>query len=378
MMNFMLLDASGEISLESVSDLINVDIANGISNFVSDDIVMTIITTIIGIIAGAACSFKNRFWRNFTIILFATLFNVFMLLRTVFISEPWEILVFSLIIWTVLCFLAIKFLREKEIVSRKKIGKMIEAFTSTANPNKDVCIFAGDIDFFGEVIEKTDLENAESSRRKWSLITPIERIKERNKKRALEKIDIRNNSQFKQLNDPKFRSVCILCVKPLLQKGNIKDDYRKDRIRIGYIKEELGERVHFKFFNDDCDNCFFYEQNNCTLQKCAHKCSKSSKPSCGCPKEKQEFLHPSLPDTTLRGRIVTNRETGSKCVAITTKRSSRKDYILRQYGSGEKESSLYNVIWKVWWKMCEEDEAFIDDCVKEYKALDSENKKSEK
>lgn len=373
-MNYdLLVNTSGEMTSETVNNLINLDIANGISSFVANDVIITIITTVIGIIAGAACSFKNRFWRNFTIILSAVVFNVFMLLRMIFISEPWCYFVFSLATWTLLCFLAIKFLREKEIVSRKRIGKMIEDFTSTANPNKDVCIFAGDIDFFGEVIEKHESKNTETIK-KYRFCN----LKEKRKKHLLDKKNIEKNSQFMQLNAPEFRSVCILCVKPLPPKGDVKDDYRKDRIRIGYIKKELGERVHFKFFNDDCDNCFFYEHNNCTLQKCTHQCAESKQTSCDCPKTNKDFSHPSLPDTTLRGRIVTNRETDSKCVAITTKRSSRKDYILRQYGSGEKESSLYNVIWKVWWKMCEEDDEFVDKCVKEYEKLERENNEGEK
>ena len=368
-MNYALLvNTSAKLTAETAQNLINTDVANGISNFVSNDMVVAIITTVIGIIAGAACSFKSRFWRNFTIILSAVIFNIFMLLRMIFISEHWYYFTFSIAIWTVLCFLAIKFLREREIVSRKKIGKMIEDFTATANPNKDVCIFEGDIDFFGEVIEVTEQKDLEPKPKRFLCDLKVS-ITNKRKQRLLDKKNIEKNSQFIQLNDPKFRSVCILCVKPLSQKGNVKDDYRKDRIRIGYIKKELGERVHFKFFNDDCDNCFFYEHNSCALQKCVHQCSESAQPSCDCPKNKKEFLHPSLPDTTLRGRIVTNRETDSKCVAITTKRSSRKDYILRQYGSGEKESSLYNVIWKVWWKMCEEDDEFIDACVKEYEEL---------
>ena len=374
-MNFTLLvNASTGLTSETAENLINIDVANGISNFVSNDMVVAIITTVIGIIAGAACSFKSRFWRNFTIILSAVIFNVFMLLRMIFISEHWCYFVFSIAIWFILCFLAIKFLREKEIVSRKKIGKMIEDFTATANPNKDVCIFAGDIDFFGEVIEPTESKDPETNT-KCFLHKLKADLKKKREQRLLDKKNIEKNSQFIQLNDPKFRSVCILCVKPLSQKGNVKDDYRKDRIRIGYIKKELGERAQFKFFNNECDNCFFYEHNSCALQKCDQKCPESAQPSCDCPKNKKEFLHPSLPDTTLRGRIVTNRETDSKCVAITTKRSARKDYILRQNGSGEKESSLYNVIWKVWWKMCEKDDEFIDACVKEYEALEAENTK---
>lgn len=362
----VLCEAIISTSTEAINELINTNVANGISEFVGNDIVITTVTTVIGIIAGAACSIKSRFWRNFTFILSAVVFNAFMLLRMVFISEPLHYFIFSLIVWTVLCLLGIKLLREKEIVSRKKIGKMIEAFTSTANPSKDVCIFAGDIDFFGDVIENSEYAKSKETEKKHFPFNLIDAMKQKRKERLLNKVNIENNSQFKQLKDSKFRSVCILCVKPPPQKGEIKDDYHKDRIRIGYIKKIFGERVHFKFFNDDCDNCFFYEQNNCMLQNCTHQCTADPQFSCACPKSNNAFSHPSLPDTTLRGRIVTNRETDAKCVAITTKRSSRKDYILRQYGSGEKESSLYNVIWKVWWKMCEEDNIFIDECVREY------------
>lgn len=358
----VLCEAIVTTSEETINEIINTSAVNGISGFVSNDIVMTIVTTVVGIAAGFACSMKNRFWRNFTIIVSAIVFNVFMLLRVIFISESWLYLLFSFILWTVLSVFGIFFLREKEIVSRKKIGKMIEKFTSTANPNKDVCIFAGDIDFFGEVFEKSEPNSTTISTKKKLL----KKLKRKHRERLRDRANIENNSQFKQLKDAKFRRICILCVKPLPLKENIKDDYHKDRIRIGYIKEILGERVHFKFFNDDCDNCFFYEQNNCALQSCPNHCPTSSQQSCTCPKNNNLFSHPSLPDTTLRGRIVTNRETDAKCVAITTKRSSRKDYILRQYGSGEKESSLYNVIWKVWWKMCEEDNDFIKECVKEY------------
>lgn len=97
--------------------------ANGISDFVKNEIVITIVTTVIGIAAGFACSIKNRFWRNFTFILSAIMFNVFMLLRMIFIYESWLYLLFSFIIWTVLCILEIFFLREKGIVSRKKLDE---------------------------------------------------------------------------------------------------------------------------------------------------------------------------------------------------------------------------------------------------------------
>lgn len=311
----------------------NMPFVSRISSFLKQDIVDTLITTVISIAAGYACSFKSKLARNLTIIIAAFLFNIYIALRVIFLSESWGDLVFSLVIWVILCVVGIVALKDNNIVSRKKIGRMVEKFTATANPNKDICIFAGDIDFFGEVIENREKKND------TSLI----------KKRKKNNNDIKVNSQFKQLSDTRFRKIHILCIKPPSKNNDKKNNYHKDRIRIGYIKSEFGDRVNFKFVNDDCLNC-----------------SESEKKECKCSKKNGAYSHPSLPDTTLRGRIVTDRETDAKCVAITTKKSSKKEYIVRQYGSGEKESSLYDVLWKIWWKKCEDDKDFINECIKEY------------
>lgn len=377
MNNALLYVAIGETAAKTVGDKVNMDFVNGISSFIGNDIILTIVTTVIGIIAGFACSFKNRVKRDVTIVSCAVLFNVFVLLRMIFLSESWYYLGFSLLIWAILCFVAIKFLQEKEIVSRKRLVKMIVDFTATANPKREVCIFAGDIDFFGDVREKTDTKSVKISSSKSALSILKEKRKVKQHKRLLEKNDIVNNGQLNQLIANKFKNVCILCIKPLSREQDDKGDFHKDRIRIGYIRKKLGKRVQFRFFNDECNNCFFYEQNNCELQSCEHICSEGMESPGSCPKRVKECLNPSMPDTTLRGRIVTNKETDAKCVAITTKKSSGKDYILRQYGSGEKESNLYNIIWKVWWGGCQEDEEFIEDCEKEYEEVAKNNTEDE-
>ncbi len=237
--------------------------------------------------------------------------------------------------------MAIKLFQEREIVSRKKIGKMIEKFTEGADPNQPICIFAGDINFFGDVSKV--IKNADKRTRK------------KNKNENIE-----YNSQYKQLERLKCRNICILCIKPLSQDDDSDNRYQGDRIRIGYLASKFDNVIHFRFIDDKSNNCCSWDQTDCTLLMC-NQCQ----PGDSCPRRHINSLY-SLPDTTLRGRIVTNRETGAKCVAITTKKSSGKDYILRQYGAGEKECSLYDVIWKVWWKECPEDINFINACKTEY------------
>ena len=322
------------IKMESeANNDVNMSFVDNISKFLEQDTLNTVITTVIGIAAGYACSFKSKLARNLTIVVAAILFNIYIVLRVIFLSESWVNLVLSLVIWLILCILGIVALNDKNIVSRKKIGKMIEKFTATADPNKDICIFAGDIDFFGEVIENREKKTGTSL---------IQKHKKNNN-------DINMNSQFMQLSDTRYRKIQILCIKPPTRDNDKNNNYHKDRIRIGYIKSVFDRRVDFRFVNDDCLNC-----------------DKSEEKECICSKKGGASSNPSLPDTTLRGRIVTNRETDAKCVAITTKKSSKKEYIVRQYGSGEKESSLYDVLWKIWWKKCEEDQKFIDECIAEY------------
>ena len=348
--------ASG-IIMEILSKVqINESFSEWIAGLVSNDMSITIITTLVGIIIGFASTF-NHFWRNFSIILCAIIFNIFMILRMIFISEPWYTVVISLVLWLITCIFIIKKMEGKEIVSRRKIGKMIVEFTATANPSKEVCIFAGDIDFFGEVVEPSD--STPSMTKGNNLFV---NLKNKKKNKEINKRNIKNNNQFLQLKNKNFRNICILCIKPPQKDENIKDDYHKDRIRIGFLKNELGARVHFKFFNDQCDNCL-YGQNNTELYQCSFKSDFIAKEESD---RGNTCNHISLPDTTLRGRIVTNRETDAKCVAITTKKSSRKAYILREYGANEKESYLYTVIWRVWWTRCEEDEEFVKSCQNEY------------
>ena len=341
-----------EMTSDIANGMINTDVSEVISKLVASDITFTIITTFVGIIAGAACAFPKRFWRNFTFIVSAIVMDLYLFARWIFASgnkyEYWYqniefwIFVVSTFLSVLLCLFGIMYLRQRDIVSRKKIGKMIEKFTESADPHQPVCIFAGDLNFFGSVVKKN--QNGDGEKK--------EDIKNED--------DIEDNDQFKQLVRLKCRDICVLCIKPPTKDIDVENKYQEDRVRLGCLASVFNNDIHFKFVDDKSHSCNFYNQNNCKLLQCT-ECQSSA----SCPQKRQNLKH-SLPDTTLRGRIVTNRETGAKCVAITTKRSSGKDYILRQYGAGEKESSLYDVIWKVWWNECSEDLAFINSCKTEY------------
>ena len=73
------------------------------------------------------------------------------------------------------------------------------------------------------------------------------------------------------------------------------------------------------------------------------------------------------PDTKLRGRFLQKKKDDSMSAAIVTTNKAGKSYILKEYTHGTKEYSIYHMIWDVWWKKCEEDKDFIDQCVSEYR-----------
>ena len=317
-------------------------------DFLNNNIVFTIINSIIGFIVSATFTFKKRSHRNITIVICAILFNIYMFLRAIYIHEPIYVFISSLVISTFLCFTYIIFLREKDIISRKKINKMIIDFTSKADAYKDVCIFGGDLNFFGDVVKE---KQKTSNNKVFFNLRNIFNIHKSNRE------NINHNKQLNQLIERNFRKICILCIKP---SSEVSD--KDDRVRIGYIKNKLCKRVNFKFFKTECENCKYNDRYNCNIKQYEDEKDESTPISNdGC----KEHI-PSLPDNTLRGRIVTNKETGAKCVAITTKKAAGKKYILRQYGSEEKECSLYIIIWNIWWKLCEEDNEFVNNCEKEY------------
>lgn len=143
------------------------------------------------------------------LIILAVFFDVL----TWFVYSEKEILCWTIgltSIWIVVCLLLVW---NKEIVSRNRIDKMIRKFTDSADQFKPICIFGGDLDFFGDVVVNVK-ESAKFFRRN--------------------KI-IESNKQFNQLKRKSFRNIQILSVRP----DSDSDEDHKTRIRIGFLKEKL-------------------------------------------------------------------------------------------------------------------------------------------
>lgn len=323
-----------------------VELLKKLANFFLDNnnFIMTIATMIVGIVAGWFPTLKKTYQITFTIIV-AILFNIVVGLC----YQSSSIIILAVILSVVWCILSLLVFKKEE-VSRRRIGKLIVNFTETADKNMPICIFGGDLNFFGDYIPP---------RRK-------------NEKHYSVNEDIETNEQFTQILKKGFREIKILGVKPYTDT----DDDIATRRRIGYIVSKLGDKVHIKFFEShlckDCkelSNCISCNCKNCTQKGVCNKFQKD------CEKLKkycQNFCY--NPDTTLRGRIVTNKDSHSNCVAIATTKESGKKYILREYSAVAKECQLYQVIWEVWWSKCESDDTFITQCIKEYEAYRDQNK----
>lgn len=323
-----------------------VEFLKSIPNFFSENnnFIMTIATMIVGIVAGWFPTLKKPYHITLTVTV-AIIFNVIVGLC----YQSLGIIVLAVILSVIWCLLSL-FVFKREEVSRRKIGKLIVNFTETADKDMPICIFGGDLNFFGNYIPpRKKIEGNYSSND-----------------------DIETNEQFTQILKKGFREIKILGVKPYTDT----DDDVATRIRIGYIVSKLGEKVHIKFFENhlckDCSKlseCIACNCNNCTQKDVCNKMRK------GCDKLKkycQNYCY--NPDTTLRGRIVTNKDSHSNCVAIATTKESGKKYILREYSAVAKECQLYQVIWEVWWSKCDYDNAFIEQCKKEYEAYRDGNK----
>lgn len=312
----------------------------------NNEIIMTIATMIIGIVAGWFPTLSR--WRQIALtITTAVLFNVVV----GFCYRSWGI-TFIAVVLSVIWFILSVFAFHKDEVGRWKIGRLIIDFTETADTDKPICIFGGDLNFFGNYITPKPCKS-----KLWYLFN-------RNK-------FIETNNQYTQVKDKGFREIRILAIKPY---SNTDNDIETRR-RIGYITEELKERVQIKFFDtqlcDGCkehDLCVTCDCNNCSLKnKCKNRKNKCSK------LEKLLANHCYNPDITLRGRIVTRKDNQSPCVAIATTKKPGKKYILREYSAIEKECKLYTVIWEVWWSKCKSDSDFIKLCKKEYREYKKNN-----
>lgn len=246
------------------------------------------------------------------------------------------------VIWIVVCAALIW---NKEIVSRKRIDRMIRIFTDDADQSKPICIFGGDLDFFGDVV-----------------INPTK------KEKLFKRYEIIEfNKQYNQLKDKGFPKIEVLSVKP----DSDSDRDQKTRIRIGFLKENLKGNLEVKFFEEKkCNSCS--ERTTCLACNVCKTCPEGKK--CKrmgvqlCDKLRDE-LHGRCynPDMQLRGRIAKKKSDGSTSAAIVTTYKSGKSYILKEYSSNTRECTIYQKIWEVWWEKCKMDKEFMNRCVNEYR-----------
>lgn len=319
------------------------NIINSFLNSIRDnsEIIINAFIMFIGVFENFLSNAIKKSSKVIGIIVIFTIFNIITCFAYGITDVFWWTLAFT-IIYLISCLILIF---KSEIVTRNRIDKIIRKFTDRADPNMPICIFGGDLDFFGDV--RTDYKSVSK------LIKP-NRIIELNK-------------QYNQIKKMGFKEVDILSLKPNTDSERDK----KTRIRIGFLKEKFGSNLEIKFFeNKECSNCG--ESNTCLACDVCKNCSKEQKCKKNnanlCDKLKNNFQSRCFnPDTLLRGRIATKKSDGSPYAAIVTTHKSGKKYILKEYMSNTKECTIYKNIWCVWWKKCKEDKDFIDKCVKEYK-----------
>ena len=246
------------------------------------------------------------------------------------------------IIWVAICLFLIW---KRDTVSRRKLDKLIRKFTSTASRSRPICIFGGDLDFFGNV--KADN-------------TFFDNIFGKNK-------NIKHNKQFNQLVQRGFSDIRILSSKPIRQS----EFDAQTRLRIGYLADHFKDSLQIKFFEEkECADC--QDRDKClACEFCLScpenkRCLRNEQAICSKLKNNNESRCYN-PDTQLRGRIVSRKSDGSICAAIVTTYSPGKTYLLKEYSSNTKECTIYNNIWNVWWKKCKSDDTFISQCIEEYK-----------
>lgn len=275
------------------------------------------------------------------LIVLGVVFNIL----TWFVYKEKELLYFTIgltFVWIVVCILLIW---NREIIRRNKLDRMIRNFTNDADQFKPICIFGGDLNFFGEVV--VDIKKRD-------------RIFKNNN-------IIEYNKQYNQIKNKGFRKIQILCMKP----DSESDEDQKTKIRIGYLKENLKGNLEIKFFEEkECTNC--PDKEICLACEICKDCPEGK--ACKrietqmCDKLRESFQSRCYnPDTQLRGRIVKRKSDGSTSAAIVTTYKSGKSYILKEYSSNTRECTIYLNIWDVWWKKCKMDEDFIKQCVDEYK-----------
>lgn len=321
---------------------------------------MSILTMVMGIYAGFISSFKRNWLRILITSLLTLAFTAYIWMLCYFKNESYPVLCGIMVsifafIFILLCILIFK---PKDIVGRRKLGKIIMDLTEDADVKSPICIFGGDLDFFGNVKKQVQTD------KRWSHNILHFFTQDYNS-------NIETNKQMQQIIKMGFNQVQILCSKPKLKK----DKYVDMRLRYGYIAKKLGEQVKFKFIQDDDS---ISDLSICKCTNCTYK-NKCKRPGGKC--SRLEGLARKLthnPDTKLRGRIIEHPDTNAKDIILTTTIKRKKKYRIREYGLANKKDKdkldwkLYEKIWNVWWERCSEDENLIQQCIEEYEKLINE------
>ena len=118
------------------------------------DFIMTIATMVIGIVAGWFPTLKR-----ISQIILTVITTILFPILVIMCYQDLTIVKLSIGVSLLWCLLSL-FVFQKEEVSRRKIGKLIIKFTKSADKDQPICIFGGDLNFFGSFI----LNN-----RRWNL-----------------------------------------------------------------------------------------------------------------------------------------------------------------------------------------------------------------
>lgn len=305
--------------------------------------IMSTFIMIIGIVTGllSASDKKNvQIWGNVILAIIYVLLTHFIyqnliLTKWTFVLASAWVCVWILLVW------------KREIISRSRLDKMIRKFTAKADYCATLCIFGGDLDFFGNVSKPKSMPNG---------------------KVKYERNDIRRNKQFLQLKAMKFHTIHILCLRPV---------DLETRLRIGFLKQTLGDTIAIKFVEEkECSDCT--ERSSCLACSLCNDCPEDK----GCKRVAVSVCNKLAsrsqyscynPDTKLRGRIARLKGTGATSVAIVTTQIPGKSYFLNEYSSNTKECTIYQTVWNVWWKKCKGDQPLVTQCQEEYIEFSNSN-----
>lgn len=315
-------------------------------------IIMTIATMSIGILAGWIPYLRSKLWKKVWTAALAVVF----ILVVHFAYGKRAITIIAIaasFVWLISSFLV--FEKDRDAIRRHRLEKEIIRFTNNADREQPLCIFGGDLDFFGDVYPPIE-EPMGWEKKLCQHINAF--FKKRN--------DIEKNKQYKQIKQDShgdcFSDIRILSIKP---EGNT-EKHKRARRRLGFLATQFGKTLKVKFFDEGqgdlcqgeskcrkCTSC--PDATNCThrIDTCEQLVS--------CCKDKRYN-----PDMKLRGRLIQKKNDDSMSAVIVSTFKPHAQYILKEYNNSTKEFSMYEKIWSVWWKKCSEDEEFIESCKKEY------------